>query len=308
MESKRLIAGLGCVLGLLGMGAAAPERQASLRTTVRWTYFLKPTPGTEKLVFLCNVPRNREGWQRLDSMEFSHPPTDIVNDRGDSYARFYFERVPSTIALTVTATLDLHPTSFHSQLHGDAPPVLSDRMRKVTTSPEEYLESQHPKIVQLANSIHGGSTIETLQQVQQIVQSRIHRGQDDYDDHGAVKALERGKGDCSEYTDLFVTLCRARGIPALACGGFLVDPGTQRTNPYHEWAMVWIDGRGWTRVDPSDIAGGYGTVTDQPSWYVHLRAQRVTEALPKGHLWGFRCKGTAPDIKATFEVLERQRL
>jgi protein-glutamine gamma-glutamyltransferase len=65
-------------------------------------------------------------------------------------------------------------------------------------------------------------------------------------------------GFCGHYASAFVDMMRAAGVPARVVTGYL---GGQR-NPYdgtlivrqsdaHAWAEVWLDDRGWTRVDPT---------------------------------------------------------
>jgi transglutaminase-like putative cysteine protease len=66
------------------------------------------------------------------------------------------------------------------------------------------------------------------------------------------------RGFCGHYASAFVALARAAGIPARVVTGY--HGGT--LNPYgdywivrqsdaHAWAEVWIEGQGWTRVDPT---------------------------------------------------------
>lgn len=65
-------------------------------------------------------------------------------------------------------------------------------------------------------------------------------------------------GFCEHYSAAFVVLMRAAGIPARAvtgyqggelnrADGFLVV----RQSDAHAWAEVWLEGRGWVRVDPT---------------------------------------------------------
>jgi protein-glutamine gamma-glutamyltransferase len=66
------------------------------------------------------------------------------------------------------------------------------------------------------------------------------------------------RGFCGHYASAFVALARAAGIPARVVTGY--HGGT--LNPYgdywivrqsdaHAWAEVWMEGQGWTRVDPT---------------------------------------------------------
>jgi transglutaminase-like putative cysteine protease len=65
-------------------------------------------------------------------------------------------------------------------------------------------------------------------------------------------------GFCGHYASAFVTLMRAAGIPARVVTGYLGGEWNPigkyfivRQSDAHSWAEVWLDGRGWTRVDPT---------------------------------------------------------
>lgn len=66
------------------------------------------------------------------------------------------------------------------------------------------------------------------------------------------------KGFCEHYASSFVFLMRAAGVPARVVTGYLGGEFNQlgeymivRQTDAHAWAEVWIDGRGWVRVDPT---------------------------------------------------------
>jgi transglutaminase-like putative cysteine protease len=70
--------------------------------------------------------------------------------------------------------------------------------------------------------------------------------------------FETRKGFCEHYASAFTVVMRAAGIPARVVtgyqggefnpyGGYLIV----RQSDAHAWSEVWIDGRGWTRVDPT---------------------------------------------------------
>lgn len=65
-------------------------------------------------------------------------------------------------------------------------------------------------------------------------------------------------GFCEHYSGAFVFLMRAAGVPARVVTGYQggdVNPldgyMTVRQSDAHAWAEVWLEGRGWTRVDPT---------------------------------------------------------
>lgn len=70
--------------------------------------------------------------------------------------------------------------------------------------------------------------------------------------------FETREGFCEHYASAFVTLMRALGLPARVVTGYQggqLNPAdgfvTVRQSDAHAWAEVWLDGRGWVRVDPT---------------------------------------------------------
>lgn len=68
------------------------------------------------------------------------------------------------------------------------------------------------------------------------------------------------KGFCGHFASAFVTLMRAAGVPARVVTGYLGGEWNPIGGFYvvhqsdaHAWAEIWLDGRGWTRVDPTAV-------------------------------------------------------
>jgi transglutaminase-like putative cysteine protease len=70
---------------------------------------------------------------------------------------------------------------------------------------------------------------------------------------GPREALEAKQADPYTAAMLFCALARAAGIPAIPVSGILLD--RNRTFGCHFWAEFWVDGFGWTPVDPALGAG-----------------------------------------------------
>ncbi len=67
-------------------------------------------------------------------------------------------------------------------------------------------------------------------------------------------------GFCGHYASAFVTLMRGAGVPARVVTGYLGGDWNPigsyfvvRQSDAHSWAEVWLEGRGWTRVDPTAV-------------------------------------------------------
>ena len=66
------------------------------------------------------------------------------------------------------------------------------------------------------------------------------------------------RGFCEHYAGAFVTLMRAAGVPARVVMGYqggemnpVDDYMIVRQSDAHAWAEVWLDDRGWLRIDPT---------------------------------------------------------
>ena len=80
-------------------------------------------------------------------------------------------------------------------------------------------------------------------------------------------------GFCEHFSSAFVVLMRAAGIPARVvtgyAGGYRNPIGGYwlvRNSDAHAWAEVWLDGRGWVRVDPTAAVAPeriYDTLADR---------------------------------------------
>lgn len=62
---------------------------------------------------------------------------------------------------------------------------------------------------------------------------------------GVKRVLKQKYGQCWDFADCFVTLCRASGVPCRQVGGWLYGGSG------HIWAEVLIEGKGWRQVDPT---------------------------------------------------------
>ena len=82
--------------------------------------------------------------------------------------------------------------------------------------------------------------------VMEHLQYKFEEGWDD-----AATVLTRGDGSCSEYTYLFIALCRANGIPARFIGGTVYrgTGGQYEDSIFHRIAEVYFPNYGWIPID-----------------------------------------------------------
>ncbi|RKX24818.1 MAG: transglutaminase [Candidatus Zixiibacteriota bacterium] len=68
----------------------------------------------------------------------------------------------------------------------------------------------------------------------------------------APTVLKRGNGSCSEYSFVYIAMCRAAGLPARYAGSIVVrSDDASYDNVFHRWVEIYLPGYGWLPVDPS---------------------------------------------------------
>ncbi|WP_449280111.1 transglutaminase TgpA family protein [Luteimonas changyuni] len=87
--------------------------------------------------------------------------------------------------------------------------------------------------------------------------------------------FEQKEGFCEHFSQAFVVLMRASGIPARVVTGYVGgyrnpvgDYWIVRNSDAHAWAEAWLPGRGWVRVDPTAAVAPeriYDTIADRAS-------------------------------------------
>jgi hypothetical protein len=65
---------------------------------------------------------------------------------------------------------------------------------------------------------------------------------------GADQAVRTSSGDCDEFTDLFITLARIRGVPCRRLTGYFIHPPNNDAEP-HAWAELLSPTSGWIPID-----------------------------------------------------------
>jgi hypothetical protein len=148
--------------------------------------------------------------------------------------------------------------------------IPSDIVSTYTTNESMYrLESQTIQdAAQMA--IDGASTPYWMaRNIHDFVAKRLtylNNGQ--WDDAETVYLQQHGS--CSEYTVLYIALCRANGLPARYAGGTRQrQEGVYIDTVFHRWAEVYLPPYGWIPVDVThDDTGGepvhtfFGALTD----------------------------------------------
>jgi len=97
-----------------------------------------------------------------------------------------------------------------------------------------------------------GDTTDTSEKAQKLARWVFKTLKKSYADNAdtTLEILDRKAGDCTEHSLLYVSLCRAAGIPAREVGGLAYIRGSKPLLGWHAWAEIH-DGHQWVSVDPT---------------------------------------------------------
>ncbi len=85
----------------------------------------------------------------------------------------------------------------------------------------------------------------------------------------APTVLSRGNGSCSEYSFVYISMCRAAGLPARYVGSVVMrGDDSSFDDVFHRWVEVYLPGYGWIPVDPS--GGDQVSPRDQAYYFGYL--------------------------------------
>ncbi|TFG04679.1 MAG: transglutaminase domain-containing protein [Promethearchaeota archaeon] len=105
----------------------------------------------------------------------------------------------------------------------------------------KFWEVNDPDLMGIAKTLRtesGDDVLSYLRNTYNFVQKNIKFRENQDQRFGARRALQEGKGDCDEFSDLFITLCRISHIPARRIIGVLLTGSD--TFSLHAWAEVYI--------------------------------------------------------------------
>jgi len=220
------------------------------------TYDFKVPGDTHRIIFLSAIPKTIKGRQEIQSIECSERPVEFINARQNKYARFIFDRPNEEFKLEINIKAKLFQYDlFTFEKNKNETPSDNPDLEPFLKE-EKFIEINQPDIRDAARNIKGNTEIDRLRNIYYYVIDNLEYKIQGEKDRGALYALNNKKGDCSEYADLFVALCRAKNVPARVVTGY-----TERydnVSPKHIWAEAYLKKYGWVPFDPS-----WGDVTNK---------------------------------------------
>ena len=143
----------------------------------------------------------------------------------------------------------------------------SDDIDDIYLSPSSGIESNSAEVIAYAKEIAGTETNPYILARKAFADINLYLTyvQGENANKGALNALRTGEGVCEDYTDLFIAVMRALGIPARKQTGYIYLPYDYNTEPYfdndtgwvnlnimtHSWPEFYLQDIGWVACDPT---------------------------------------------------------
>lgn len=205
--------------------------------------------------------------QQVIFSEISETPALVYQDKDRNLLAKFFVNGNSTKNIVVSGTVKIKGRQIVPQFGGLMSEIPKE-LRDLYTKEQPYWETNEPSIKSIAKDLYNPNqtvsqnanrvydfVVKNLKyEFELINQSTIVR-------KGAAAALDKStQNACMEFTDLFIAVTRAMGIPAREINGFAY---TEDSNDYplsinlrggdvlHAWPEFYDPAFGWVFVDPT---------------------------------------------------------
>ena len=249
------------IAGLPGLAGLAPriENEPWGVTTYDFAYHVDVgnfgTAPARNLTARIALLRSFPPFQIVDSIVPATPGFTVeVDDLGNRFAVYNLTELAAGASLMAdfTARVRVYGIDFTATDAG----LTSASPGPAYTSPEPFVESADPRIVNRSLALRAASTGFADYAYGSYVWTTNHLTYETQpQERGAVWALRTGRGMCYEYSNLFTALLRAQGLAAKRVNGwgerFQTGEVHHAEEIAHAWTLVFTADHGWIPVDPT---------------------------------------------------------
>ncbi len=202
---------------------------------------------TEMKVWV-NLPQTIPGKQEVVNISFQPEPSRHFKENGNYYVEYQFAVPNETVHLEIIVQARIIRSDLVTIIKSGLSTVVADPNLDPYLAHERMIEKDDPLVRELASKINGVDTLDTVREIYHFVPTYLTVDLTKDKGVGAAKTAKTKKGMCIDYCDLFVALCRAKGIPARVVAGFKCHFSA---SPKHSWVEVYVEPYGWIPLDPT---------------------------------------------------------
>jgi transglutaminase-like putative cysteine protease len=203
------------------------------------------------------VPENLPNQELLAEIDYSPQPADFLMDKwGQKVAHYRFENLEAaqftTVGMKVRAKLFEVRYFIFPEKVGKLEEIPKDVTEKFLADDTKY--SVNSPFIQQSSKQAVGDETNPYWIARKIYNHVIDHME--YELAGgwniAPTVLKRGTGSCSEYSFVYIAMCRAAGLPARYVGSVVIrGDDASDDEVFHRWVEVYLPNYGWIPIDPS---------------------------------------------------------
>jgi len=253
-------------------------------------YIINISGDVSNVNIISIIPRDYKDRQRIINSEYSLEPVRIFDDGLNTYAEFNIDNPVSGFEINIMDEIILSQygldTAFSAGNKDFDIGNLDNYLR-----PEQYIESDDEDIKNTARSFEGEDLYALVSAIYGYVMDNMEWIVYVPEDVGAKAAFMEKQGDCTSYSDLFIALLRAYGIPARMIEGYTIN--TSDLSEGHNWVEVYFNDIGWVPFDPTfdDNNGSTSLFNNLNNIYVYFSLKRNDSVLGGFHYYIYNWYG-----------------
>lgn len=203
---------------------------------------------TNKLVsdseFWVFAPVKRTANQLCKTIKTTHPYDLLTDNLGNQVLYFKLDSLPPFATQIINIKAEVYFAQKPNSYKSTDPELFLKTQR--------YIEVDSPEIISKANDFSGSGDLKTAERINTWLFENIKYAGYISNPRGALYTLREKQGDCTEFTHLFIALCRVNDIPSRGIGGYICSESRiLKAAEYHNWAEFY-QGRSWQIADPQN--------------------------------------------------------
>ncbi len=203
------------------------------------------------------LPTDRDNQTIQEAITFSPQPDNFVTDQwGQKSAHFHYDKIVPLKRVNNVMQVKATTHDIRYFIYPDATGSLADIPQKIQQTylqNNEKYQLEHPYIVTALQQAVGAETNPywiARKIFDYLIDNMYYELSGGW--NTAPTVLKRGNGSCSEYTFVYIAMCRAAGLPARYVGSLVVrGDEASLDDVFHRWVEVYFPHYGWIPVDPS---------------------------------------------------------
>ena len=229
------------------------------------------------------IPRSFPKHQTVLDVRYSPLPDEVIEEDGVTYAKWDLNSLTFGDSIVVITDLVLERYDLNTarkiKSNIEVDPNLKDYLKE-----DSYYTKKNKAISEQAVKLLGKTPELTVENIFEFVTNHLEYKAFKHQERGARKALKQGIGDCTEYSELMISLCRANKIPARIVVGNVLRPSGKVG--FHNWVEVYFHAYGWVAFDPThaDSSVNPTEYSKMQNYYLYLSYSRTIYRMKKWYI------------------------